>query len=80
MPRGNSSRDRTRLLDLLKQIRLDASLTQAQLAKRLSRPQSFVSKYESGERRLDILELRQVCRASGISTVSFLGRLEDADK
>jgi transcriptional regulator with XRE-family HTH domain len=39
-------------------------------------PQSVVSKYESGERRLDILELRQVCEATGITLTDFVARLE----
>jgi len=80
MPRGKSGRDRTRLLGLLKRVRIDAGLTQAQMAKKLGQPQSFVSKYESGERRLDILELKQVCRASGISTLDFLALLEEGEK
>jgi len=38
-------------------------LTQVQLAKRLGRPQSYVSKYESGDRRLDLVEFLEVCAA-----------------
>ena len=64
------------LLALLRQIRLDAKLRQVDLAERLRQPQSFVSKYESGERRLDILELRSVCKAVGISLQQFVARLE----
>lgn len=41
----------------LKQARQDGSLTQVQVARKLSRPQSFVSKVESGERRVDAVEL-----------------------
>ena len=41
----------------LKEARLEASLTQAQVAKKLGKPQSFISKIESAERRLDIAEL-----------------------
>lgn len=63
---------------LLRQIRLDVGLRQVDLANRLGRPQSFVSKYESGEKRLDILELRQICEAVGISLVEFVRRLEDS--
>ena len=61
---------------LLRRIRVDAGVTQAELATRLGVPQSVVSKIESGERRLDILELRQVCRVLGLSLADFMRRLE----
>ena len=62
---------------LLKQLRANAHLTQADLAKKIKQPQSFVSKYESGERRLDILELRSICTVLGISLADFVKKLED---
>jgi ribosome-binding protein aMBF1 (putative translation factor) len=65
-----------RLLVLLRGIRVDAGLTQSELASRLARDQTFVSKYESGERRLDILELREVCQAIGNDFVTFIRRLD----
>jgi ribosome-binding protein aMBF1 (putative translation factor) len=65
-----------KLLVLLRGIRVDAGLTQSELASRLSRDQTFVSKYESGERRLDILELREVCRAIGADFVRFVRKLD----
>jgi transcriptional regulator with XRE-family HTH domain len=68
------------LLALLRQIRVDAGLLQADLGKALRMPQSVVSKYESGERRLDILELRQVCDAVGLSLGDFVERLDQALK
>src|SRR5215467_4941308 len=64
------------LLALLRQIRVEAGMPQTELAKALRMPQSVVSKYESGERRLDLLELRQVCEAVGISLKDFVARLE----
>lgn len=64
------------LLALLRQIRLDAKLRQVDLAKRLGQPQSFVSKYESGERRLDILELRSLCKTVGTTLEQFVAKLE----
>lgn len=64
------------LLALLRQKRVDAGLRQADLAKLLSQHQSFVSKYETGERRLDILELRQICKALGLSLEEFARDLE----
>ena len=67
---------REKLLALLRQLRIDAGLTQTELASRLQRDQTFVSKYESGERRLDILEVREVCRAIGVDFVAAMRRLD----
>ena len=58
-----------RLVAILTNLRDQAGLTQEDLAKRLNRPQSFVSKYEGGQRRLDMVELDKIARALG-STVS----------
>jgi transcriptional regulator with XRE-family HTH domain len=52
-----------------------AGLTQTQLATKLSRPQSFVSKYERGERRLDVIEFVEVAEALGIDPVRFIGKV-----
>jgi transcriptional regulator with XRE-family HTH domain len=62
---------RALLISALRQIRLDAQLTQADLALRLKKPQSFVSKYENGERRLDIVELYEICLALNTSLGGF---------
>lgn len=48
---------------VLRDIRVRKDITQQQLANRLRRPQSFISKYESGERRLDVIEFIHVCHA-----------------
>jgi len=77
MPRAASVSAQVRLQALLREVRSEAGLTQTDLARRLGQPQSFVSKYESGERRLDILELRQVCQAIGVSLPEFIRRLEE---
>jgi len=53
-----------------------ANLTQVALAKKLRRPQSFVSKYEIGERRLDLVELGEICAAMGISLGDFVRKFE----
>jgi transcriptional regulator with XRE-family HTH domain len=66
-----------KLQALLKRIRQDKGIRQVELAERLSVPQSFISKYESGDRRLDVLELRQVCMAIGISLQEFIQELEN---
>jgi transcriptional regulator with XRE-family HTH domain len=54
-----------RLRELLIEARKKAGLTQVELAQKLSRPQSFVSKYELGERRLDVVEFLEVAGALG---------------
>jgi transcriptional regulator with XRE-family HTH domain len=66
------------LQDLLRRARAEAKLTQLEVARRLRKPQSFVSKYESGERRLDLVELRQVCKALEVSLAEFARRFESA--
>jgi transcriptional regulator with XRE-family HTH domain len=58
-------------------MRHDAGLRQADLARKLKQPQSFVSKYESGERRIDLLELREICVALGVPLAEFVRRLEE---
>ena len=65
-----------KLLALLRGVRIEAGLTQSELASRLGTDQTFISKYESGERRLDILELREVCQVIGIDLVAFIRRLD----
>src|SRR5271154_5892544 len=76
MEKSLSSTEGEKLAALLRSVRSESGMTQAQVAKRLELPQSFVSKYESGERRLDLVELRQICRALGISLGDFVRRFE----
>jgi transcriptional regulator with XRE-family HTH domain len=61
--------------DLLKEERKSAGLTQAKLAKKLRRPQSYVSKYERGDRRLDVIEFLEIARVIGFDPTTFLSRL-----
>ncbi|MFT5290601.1 MAG: DNA-binding XRE family transcriptional regulator [Planctomycetota bacterium] len=61
---------------LLRTVREEKGLTQVGLADTLGKPQSFISKIESGERRLDLVELREVCRALGITLTTFVERFE----
>lgn len=69
---------RTRLITLLREMRLEAGLTQAELASRIRKDQAYVSRYEGGQRRLDVLEVREVCQAIGVSFDEFVKRLEKA--
>ncbi len=64
-------------LAFLKQARQDTGLTQEQLAKKLKTTQSFVSKTERGERRLDVIELRRWARALGFDFGNFITNLEN---
>ena len=57
--------------ELLKETRMAKNLTQADVAKSLGLPQSYVSKYESGERRLDFVETVLVCEALEMSIGDF---------
>ena len=78
MKHSNIEVQRAKLYTLLKKIRQDKGIRQVELAEKLGVPQSFVSKYESGDRRLDVLELRQVCDAIGISLQEFIQELENS--
>jgi len=51
-------------------------LRQTELAARLGYPQSYVSKYESGQRRIDLVELEAICQALGITLGEFVERFE----
>jgi transcriptional regulator with XRE-family HTH domain len=68
---------REKLHELLRRIRQEKGIRQVELAEKLGVPQSFISKYESGDRALDILELRQICKAIGISLEEFVRKLEE---
>lgn len=72
----DSTKRYERFKALLIQYRNKASITQAMLAEKLHRPQSFVSKYEGGERRLDVIEFLEVAKALEIDPYEFLRELE----
>lgn len=65
MGRSTFSYRAKRLRELLIEARHAAGLTQVELSKKLRRPQSYVSKYERGERRLDVVEFVEVAEAVG---------------
>jgi transcriptional regulator with XRE-family HTH domain len=78
MSKGIFTPKQKKLIELLRQIRKEAGLTQWQLAERLKRTQSEISKIERGEYRLDLLELYEFCEAVGISVREFIRRFEDS--
>lgn len=79
MPRSVYTARYRRLCKLLIDARVAASLTQEELASRLERPQSYVSKYERGERRLDVVEFLQIVRALDLEASYVVAELEEID-
>ena len=63
-------------LEMLVDARKNAGITQVDLAKKLNRPQPFVSYFERGERRIDVIEFFAIARQLGIEPVQFLAKLE----
>lgn len=63
-------------IELLKEARISRNITQIELAKRLGTDQTYISKYETLERRLDLSELRAICKAIGISLTKFVQEYE----
>lgn len=80
MLRGLRAEDYKMLQDLLRELRVAAGLRQSDVAKKLGVPQSVVSKYEAGERRLDVIELRVICALFGITLKDFVRRLDEKFK
>jgi transcriptional regulator with XRE-family HTH domain len=64
------------LQSLLRSLRRKAGLTQVELAKRLDTPHSRISNYKRGERRMDIVQLRDYCLAVGITLTEFIDLFE----
>jgi transcriptional regulator with XRE-family HTH domain len=75
MSKSIHSPEHAKLHELLIAARKRAGLTQQQVAERLGRPQSFVAKYEGGERRLVVVEFVQVAKATGTDPVRVLRAL-----
>ena len=66
------------LLEQLYRLRLGSGLRQSDLADKLQVPQSFISKIESGERRIDLIELREICIALGSNLNELINEFEKA--
>ena len=76
MVRANVKHDRERLAELLRQLRVEAKLRQVDMAAKLEEPQSYVSRYESAEQRLDLIELRHICKVLGTTLVELVEKFE----
>lgn len=77
MPKSVFSPGYERFRILLVQARHEAGFTQKGLADQLKRPQSYVSKYENGERRLDLIEFLEVAQLLAIDVVTFIHDLQE---
>ncbi len=64
------------LCRMLREKREEAGLTQVDVAGRLEVPQTYISKWERGGRRLDFLQVRHFCKAIGITLGEFVGEFE----
>ena len=76
MPKSIHRPEHKALVDLLKKHRNAAGLTQVQCSKALNHPQSFMSDVESGTRRLDIVQLRDLCAVLKISLTDLVVEFE----
>lgn len=62
MPKSTYSTEYKKIMDSLKRARLEIGLKQADVAKKLGKPQSYISKIECGERRVDVAELKELAK------------------
>lgn len=76
MEKSIHTREHAAFLELLRQARQESGMTQVELAKKLKLTQSLYSKMERGECRLDVIQLRRVCHAIGLTLPVFTERLE----
>ncbi len=72
MKKSRFSKNYTRLLEELRKARKTAGFTQTAVAKHFGAHASFVSKIESGERRVDVVELSEFCRLYRVKLADFL--------
>ena len=72
MQKSLKSAEYTRLIALLVAVRHKAGIRQQALARKLGKPQSFVAKYEGGERRIDVVEFLAISRAIGADPLGII--------
>ena len=70
--KSTHSQEYTQLVTALIAARKERRVLQVDLARKLGKPQSFISKYEGRERRLDLLEFIEVCRALEANPISLM--------
>jgi len=80
LQKSTFTREYALLCKLLRECREAAGITQVQMAERLGETQSYVSKVERGERRLDLVQLSYFCKSIGIGLGEFVARFEKKRK
>ena len=80
MPKSNFTNDYTIFREMLKKLRLERGITQSALSDALGMAQSFVSKYEMGERRLDFVEVKRLCDELGKPLQEFADEFNKATR
>lgn len=75
MTKSVHTKNYARFLEMLITARRDANVTQDEVARKLNQPQSFVSKYENGERRIDVIEFLEIAEAIGFDPVGFIRKI-----
>lgn len=61
-----------KVTESLKKARIEAGLTQGEAAKKIGKPQSYISKVENGEQRIDVVELKELAKLYGKKTSYFI--------
>ena len=74
--RSLHSKDYKAFLRVLKRVREEAGLTQAELADRLGETQTYISKSERGQRRVDVVEFRRWCAHLSVDYAKFMAELD----
>lgn len=77
MPKNPFAAEYEALRDMLIEARRKSGLTQAELAKAIGRPQSFVSKYEAGERRVDVIEFVRIATVLKVDPARLIRTLRE---
>lgn len=72
MKRSTQTKEYTKFTERLREARSEAGLTQVQVAKKLKRPQSYLSNIESGQQRVDVVELQRFAKLYGKDVTWFI--------